>query len=407
MGFGNEALPLQGIRVLDLSIFIQGPIAAMLLADWGAEVIKIEKPGRGDFARTTKVLFGRSQLLPDGRNVMFETANRNKLAVTIDLKKREGRDVFYRLAAQAQVMTTNLHPSALAEFGVDRSTMESIAPHLIYAHSTGFGTLGPNALDPCQDTAGMARSGYMMNSPAPDGSPVYPTGALSDVLSGTMTAFGIAMALLAKARTGKVTGVSCSQLSTMMWLQGYAISQFANTGSAFIPHDREAAPNPLMNMYRCRDGKWLACGMFMSERFDWGEFCALMEFSSDSRQDIRFATDEGRASNNQDLIRLLDRAFASHPRKYWVAEFRRRGYWFSIINDIGDLVRDPQVSANGYMTSAPSGFQTVTSPFSFTKFKQRKPIDAPEIGRDTDYVLSQVAGLDKAEICALRAVAVV
>ena len=403
MSSHSNNLPLQGIRVLDLSIFIQGPIAAMILADWGAEVIKIEKPGRGDFARSTKTLFGRSQVLPDGRNVMFETANRNKRAVAIDLKTPEGKKIFYRLAERADVMTTNLHPDALKEFGVDRATMEARAPHMIYAHSTGFGALGPNALDPCQDTAGMARSGYMMNSPAPDGSPVYPTGALSDVLSGTMTAFGVVTALLAKERCGQVTGVACSQLSTMMWLQCYAIAQYANTGEGFVPHERRAASNPLMNMYRCAEGKWLACGMFMSERFDWSEFCAVMGFSASAQGDPRFTNDEGRALHNRQLVELLEQAFAAQPRAHWVAEFRRRGYWFSIINDVPDLLADPQVSANGYMTQASSGFQTVSGPFALTGIPQPSPVDAPACGHDTASVLTTLGGYSSSEVDAFRA----
>ncbi|MGH8595744.1 MAG: CaiB/BaiF CoA transferase family protein [Gammaproteobacteria bacterium] len=395
-------LPLHGIRVLDLSIFIQGPLAAMLLADWGAQVIKVEKPGRGDFARSTKTLFGRAQHLPDARNVMFETANRNKQAVTIDLKQPAGREVFYRLAEQSHVMTTNLHPDALQEFGVDRETMATRTPHLIYAHSTGFGPLGPNARDPCQDTAGMARSGYMMNSPAPDGSPVYATGALSDVLSGTMTAFGVMAALLAKERHGTISGVACSQLSTMMWLQCYAIAQYANTGQRFLPHQREAAPNPLMNLYRCADDRWLAVGMFMSERFNWGEFCELMAVPPFVRDDARFTGDEGRAGNNRELINILDEAFAQHAREHWVAAFRSRGYWFSIVNDLEGLLADPQVAANGYLVETAAGFRTVSAPFALTAIAQPPPADAPTCGRDTVQLLGDLAGYSPAEIAALR-----
>jgi crotonobetainyl-CoA:carnitine CoA-transferase CaiB-like acyl-CoA transferase len=402
MSLPPTPLPLTGIRVLDLSIFIQGPIAAMLLADWGADVIKIEKPGRGDFARTTATLFGRSQFLPDGRNVMFETANRNKRAVAIDLKKPEGTAIFHRLAEHAQVMTTNLHPDALAEFGVDRATMAARAPHLIYAHSTGFGALGPDARDPCQDTAGMARSGFMMNSPAADGTPVYPTGALSDVLSGTMTAFGVVMALLARERGNRVSGVACSQLSTMMWLQCYGIAQYANTGAAFTPHDRSAAANPLMNMYRCADGRWLACGMFMSERFLWDELCAVLELPADAPRDPRFTTDAGRATHNRELISLLDAAFARREREHWVTEFRRRGYWFAVINDLPDLLGDPQVAANAYMSAATSGFRTVTGPFALTGIERPPPADAPVCGHDNADVLTQIAGYSAVEIESFR-----
>lgn len=394
-------LPLRGIRVLDLSLFIQGPLAAMMLADWGAEVIKIEKPGRGDFARTSASIYGRSQYLQDGRNVMFETANRNKRAIALDLKTAEGREVFYRIAANADVFVTNLQTAALAEFQVDRATLAAKAPNLIYAHSTGFGAFGPNALDPCQDTAGMARSGFMMNCASSDDEPVYPTGALSDVLSGTMTAFGVVMALLARERLGCIPEVACSQMSTMMWVQSYAIAQYANTGEAFVPHAREAASNPLLNMYRCADGQWIACGMFVSERFDWREFCQVMDFPEQVQADNRFSNDEGRSAHAREFIQLMDRAFGARPRDYWVSEFRKRGYWFSIINDLKGLLADPQVVANNYMTETRSGFQTVSGPFSLSHVPQSPPRDAPSIGQDTASILHAYGGYSSAEIAAL------
>src|SRR5262245_16057892 len=133
-------LPLEGLRVLDLSIWVQGPLAAMMLADLGAEIIKVEKPGQGDFARGVQSLFGKPQTLPGGRNLMYEIANRNKRAISVDLRHPRGREAFYRLAKRCDVLVTNLHPSALSEFGVDRETMQGVNPDLIYAHATGFGS---------------------------------------------------------------------------------------------------------------------------------------------------------------------------------------------------------------------------------------------------------------------------
>jgi crotonobetainyl-CoA:carnitine CoA-transferase CaiB-like acyl-CoA transferase len=282
-------LPLGGIRVLDLTIWVQGPLASMMLADLGAEVIKIEKPGQGDFAREAVSMFGQPQKFADGRSLMFEIANRNKKAVAIDLRQPEGQQVFYRLVEPADVVVTNLHPNTLREFRVDRKTLLAIEPDLIYAHATGFGPQGPHAEDPCQDTVGMARSGFMFSTPTAEGAPTYPPGALSDILSGTMLGFGVLAALLARERSGVAQAVWSSQLSAMMWLQYYNVAQVANMGADFAPFARTAVANPLMNVYRCADGLWIACGMAVAQRF-WPDFCAVMGLP-ELEHDARFATD--------------------------------------------------------------------------------------------------------------------
>src|SRR5229473_8567053 len=294
----TNRMPLHGIRVIDLTIWVQGPTASMVLADLGAEVIKVEKPGQGDFSRGVQSLFGRPQFLPDGRNLMYEVANRNKKSISVDLRRSEGQQVLYRLAKQSDVLVTNLHPSALREFKVDRETMLEINPQLIYAHATGFGPRGPHAEDPCQDTVGMARSGIMFNTPAADGSPVYLTGALSDILSGTMLGFGVLAALLARERSGVSQAVWSSQLSAMMWMQYYNVAQYANMGADFEPYDRATVANQLMNLYRCADGQWIACGLFVTQRF-WPEFCAVMGLT-EREHDPRFASDEKRAAHRKE-----------------------------------------------------------------------------------------------------------
>jgi len=304
----SSPLPLTGLRVLDVSIWVQGPLAAMMLADLGADVIKVEKPGVGDFARGAKTIFGRSQELPGGKALMFEIANRNKRGVGIDLDHPRGREAFYRLVQKSDAFVTNLHPRSLEEFGIDRTALTGVNPQLIYAQATGYGSAGPAALDPCQDTTGMARSGFMFNAPSSDGAPTYQVGTLSDVLSATMLAFAVVTALLNRERWGTALGAMCSQLSAMMWLQYYSIAQFANSGQAFVPHDRKNAANPLVNIYRCKDDKWIACGMFLSQRLVRNEFCEVLGVPR-LANDKRFEDDQGRNRHNRELILELESAF--------------------------------------------------------------------------------------------------
>ena len=393
-------LPLDGIRVLDLTIWVQGPLAAMMLADLGADVIKIEKPGHGDFARGVESMFGQPQTLADGRSLMFEIVNRNKKAIAIDLRHPEGQQVFYRLVQHADVVLTNLHPATLREFRVDRDTLLAIKPELIYAHATGFGPHGPHAEDPCQDTVGMARSGFMFSAPTADGAPTYPPGGLTDILSGTMLSFGVLAALLARDRTGVSQTVWSSQVSAMMWLQYYNIAQVANMGADFAPFDRTRVANPFMNVYRCADGQWIACGMAVAQRF-WPDFCAVLGVP-ELEHDPRFATDKQRAANRTELIAILDNAFATQPRAHWERLFREKEFWFSVVHKTSDLAADPQVLANRYLAELDSGLKTVAFPFALEKTPVSPPQAAPACGQHTDDILQQLGGYTMEEILTLK-----
>jgi len=393
-------MPLEGIRVLDLTIWVQGPLASMMLADLGAEVIKVEKPGQGDFSRGAVSMFGQPQKFADGRSLMFEIANRNKKAVAIDLRRPEGQQVFYRLVEHADVVVTNLHPATLREFRMDRETLLAVKPDLIYAHATGFGPQGPHAEDPCQDTVGMARSGFMFNTPTAEGAPTYPMGALSDILSGTMLAFGVLAALLGRERSGVAQAVWSSQLSAMMWLQYYNVAQYANMGADFAPFDRTAVTNPLMNLYRCADGQWIACGMAVAQRF-WPDFCAVMGLP-ELEHDPRFAKDKQRAANRTELVAILDKAFGTEPRAHWERLFREKEFWFSVVNRVSDLAADPQVIANHYMVDLDSGLKTVAFPFALEKTPVPQTHGAPNFSQHTEEILQNVCGYTTEEILALK-----
>jgi len=393
-------MPLQGIRVLDLTIWVQGPLAATMLADLGAEVIKVEKPEQGDFSRGVRSLFGQKQGLPDGKTLMFEIANRNKKAITLDLRTNEGQKLFHRLVKRSDVFVTNLHPNTLREFRVDRETLLAINPQLIYSHATGFGPQGPHSQDPCQDTVGMARSGFMFNTPAADGSPTYPTGALSDVLSGTMLAFGVLAALIGRERSGVTQSVWSSQLSAMMWLQYYNVAQSINMGKDFDQYDRTTVANPLMNLYRCGDGQWIACGMAVAQRF-WPEFCRVLGIE-ELEQDPRFRGDTARAANRHELIPILDRAFATQPRAHWERNFRERGFWFSVVHHVSDLPADPQVAANEYIVELESGLKTVAAPFTLEKTPVPLRKGAPTLSEHTEEILQDICGCSMEEILSLK-----
>ena len=393
-------LPLAGVRVLELSIWVQGPLAGTLLAALGAEVIKLEKPGQGDFSRGAQTLWGARLLREDGRAIMWEYANRQKKSVALDLGAPAGQDLFGRLIDQADVFLTNLHPSALREFQADRTSVLKRNPKIIYSQATVAGRLGPEAEVPGQDTTGMARSGFMYNLPGPNGEPVYQVGGLSDVLSGTMLAFGVVTALLGRERQGTTPTVDASQLSAMLWLQSLSLASLANTGQAFEPVDRRAVGNPLMNLYRCADDRWIALGLYLSDRF-WSSFCESIE-RPDLAADPRYGSEVQRAEHCRTLITSLDEVLATRPREEWERRFKQRDFWFAPVNRLADVLTDPQVIANGYLTQVDNGLTMAGLPFQFEDGGQDPQPGAPELGQHTEQALLDLAGCSWDELASLR-----
>ncbi len=176
----------------------------------------------------------------------------------------------------------------------------------------------------------------------------------------------------------------------MMWLQYYSVAQYANMGADFAPFDRTTVANPLMNLYRCADGQWIACGMAVTQRF-WPDFCAVMGLP-ELEHDPRFARDKQRAANRAELIAILDKAFATQPRAHWEPLFREKEFWFSVVNHVSDLQADAQVVANRYMVELDSGLKTVAFPFTLEKTPVPLPQGAPSFSQHTDEILQHVGG---------------
>ena len=394
--------PLAGVRVIDLTIWVQGPIAATLLADLGADVIKLENAAGGDFGRNLTSLFGVNLRRPDSPNLLWALCNRNKASLTLDLRRESARPVFARLLQGADVFLTNLQPRSLAALGADEASVRAANPRIVYALAAGLGETGPWADDPCQDTVGMAYGGFMFTcANAPD-APYYPPGAMSDVLSGTMLAFGVLAALRARERTGEGQYVAASQLQSLMWLQSLNVGAAANLGETFPVQDRRTPANAVVNTYRCADGRWIALGLILANQ--WPEFCAAVGLTH-LLDDERFASMGARLRNAVALVPLLDAHFLTAPAAHWLTALRERGLWVSPVNRVEDLPDDEQVRANGYLMRLDDGWRTPAPPF---RLRGHAPATrpAPAYGADSDAVLA-AAGLTEEEILALRADGVV
>ena len=396
-------LPLEGIRVIDWTIWQQGPVASTMLADMGAEVIKIESRDGGDPGRGLAAIGGAS--LEERPNFYFEANNRNKQGITLDLKQPEAREIVYRLAAVSDVFVQNFRKGVAGRLGIGYDELRAHNERLIYANATGYGPEGPESGEPSFDHLGLARSGIMFAVGEPDTDPQAVGGGVADQMGAVMLAYGVMTALLARERFGMGQVVDASHLGSMSFLQGLSLSSRCMNGFAFPRMARQKSFNPLWNHYRCQDDLWLALAMLQADRY-WPDFCRALE-RPDLVDDPRFADMAARSQNSEEAVAILDAAFASRPRAEWLETLRKGGdFIFTIVNSVQDLPDDPQIQANGYVVDfehpAFGTTQYVGIPvgLSETPGSVREP--APELGQHTEIVLNGLLGYDWEEIAGLR-----
>ncbi len=396
-------MPLDGIRVIDWTIWQQGPVASLMLGDLGADVIKIEERVGGDPGRG--VLKAQGLDLRDRPNFYFEANNRNKRSLTVDLKKPAGVAIVQHLAERADVFVQNFRKGVAARLGLDAATLRAQNPRLVYASASGYGPEGPESGAPSFDYLGLARSGIMYSCGEPDDEPLAIAGGIADQMGAIMLAYGIVTALLARERTGRGQEVDASHLGSMAWLQGLGLSARLMLGRALPRQARRFATNPLWNHYRCGDGLWLALSMLQPDRY-WERFCAVLEIP-EAAADARFKSMLDRMMNAGECIALLDQVFARRPRAEWLRRLAEGGdFIYSIINAVDDLPDDPQMQANGYVTAfehpAFGPTQVVGLPVRLSDTPGSIRLPAPEFGQHTEAILTEVLGYSWEEIGRLR-----
>ena len=391
------AMPLDGIRVIDWTIWQQGPVCSTMLADLGAEVIKIEKRGTGDPGRYLTNLGGAS--LAKRPNFYFEANNRNKKSLVLDLEKPEATQVLRELVARSDVFVQNFRKGVAERRGLGYASLREDNPKLIYASATGYGREGPDSDEPSFDYLALARSGIMLAAGEPDMPPLAIAGGIADQMGGVMLAYGILAALLARERHGVGQEVDASHLASMMWLQGLSLSCLLMLGLPFPRVFRSRTVNPLWNHYRCADERWIALGMLQSDRY-WADFTRAI-----GRPEL--ARDE-RFSDAEACIALLDELFATRPRADWIERLRRAegDFIVTVVNAPADLPEDPQVRANDYVVDFehPQHGRTrvLGVPVRLGETPGRVRAPAPELGQHTEEILLDVLGYDWERITALR-----
>jgi crotonobetainyl-CoA:carnitine CoA-transferase CaiB-like acyl-CoA transferase len=396
--------PLEGMLVLDWTIWQQGPVCSAMLGDMGADVIKIEQRGTGDPGRW--LLAAAGQTLSDRPNWYFEANNRNKKSITLDLKKPEGIEVVHALAEKADVFVQNFRKDVAARNQIGYQNLREINPRIIYASATGYGPEGPDSAEPSFDHLGLARSGIMNAAGEPGMPPLGISGGIADQMGAIMMAYGIMTAVVARERHGIGQEVNASHLGSMSFLQGLSLSMKLMAGIAMPRSFRARAFNPLWNHYECQDGQWLALAMLQSDRY-WPDVARLIGHP-ELATDAKFATAAARAQAAEECVTLLDEAFAKKPRDEWTKLLRedKSDLIYTIVNSVDDLPTDPQVLENDYIVEfdhpqhGPTNMVGIPVGLSETPGSIRSA--APEMGQHTEEVLMDVLGWDWDRISELR-----
>lgn len=391
--------PLEGIRVVELGFWVAGPAAAGILADWGAEVIKLEPP-TGDPMRG---LFLTAAGVDVPINPPFELDNRGKRSISVNLQSAEGRDVAQRLIERADVLVTNLRMGALARVGLDFPTLHARHRGLVYCNLTGYGTAGADRDRPAYDVGAFwARAGVAMSLTPKGDAPPQQRGGMGDHTTAIAAVSAICAALVARQRTGIGQFVSTSLLRTGVYVMGWDVNTRLRLGRVESPYDRHHIPNPLVNCYQAGDGKWFWLLGLQADRH-WPDLMRALD-RAELRDDPRFADIRVRREHATACVALLDRVFASAPLAHWTAAFDAAGMWWAPVQTIGEMLDDPQVRAGGALTTAEvaeGSAEMVASPAEFAGTPCATPAMAPELGQHTEEVLLEL-GYDWEQIAALR-----
>ena len=396
--------PLAGIKVVEISHYIAGPRAGMVLGDLGAEVIKIESPTAPDPTRAFIYGQGLYLVTDSGRHILWESFNRNKRSLALDLKNPGGQAVFRELVAAADVVVTNLRRQTLTAWGADFEALRQVNPRIVYALAEGLGSRGPRAQDRTMDTTGMAYAGLMYTVSAQDGKPHYPLGAMSDVQAGTNLAFAALAALIARDRTGEAQLATSSQLETLMWMQCYNIAAAANLGRNF---DSNNNLSPWFAIYPCRDGKWLALSSqkvdtewpAMLKLFGMEEILANPRFRPRPGEGALGppASPEEQAATSKEVMKIFTRGFGTRDRDDWLPVLREIGVGVAPVNHVEDLLTDEHVATEGYLVTLDNGLTFVKSPIGVEDIPRH---GAPGHGAHTFEILSAL-GYDDVRIAEL------
>ena len=381
---------LEGVKVIGFEQVVGVPAATAVLADWGADVIKIEPPW-GDWQRSL-VSFNRGPLLlhmeKGDIELHFEFLNRGKRSLALDLRKEKGREVLYKLLDKADIFATNYSLDVIKKYGLDYPVLKDMFPGLIHFVLTGYGSKGPKANDRGYDYVAAWSYGGLMDlvSSGPDAPPPISRPGMMDIAAAAHITSGLLAALYHKLKTGKGQGLELSLYHTAAWTLGLDI-QTALFGHPQPKWDRKNAPNPMYTSYKCKD-RW--CMMCHPTQEYWAPFCRAL-CKPEWINDPRYATMENRERHAAELVALIDEIMVTKTWAEWEAEFRKNDLIVSGNQTIAEILTDEQAIGNNFYTDidhpVAGKARLLNSPVRFSGSPAEIKWAAPQLGENTEEVL--------------------
>ena len=385
---------LSDIKVLDLTRVLAGPYATMVLADLGAEIIKIEQPEKGDDSRA----YGPYK---NGESAYFMSLNRNKESITLNLKTPEGKEILKELVKKVDVLVENFRPGTMEKLGLGYEVLKEINPRLIYASSTGYGQTGPYSQRPAYDAVVQAMGGIMSITGQADGVPTRVGTSIGDIAAGLFCAIGILAALQERARSGLGQMVDVAMLDCQVAILENAISRYEFTGEIPRPiGNRHPSIVPFETFNTLSDPIMVAAG---NDRL-WATLCELMEL--DIACDPRYATNPQRNEHYAELRPILAEKFMTKTAEEWQPMFDKAGIPSGPINTVDKVVKNEQVVAREMILEVEHPVAGTTRVPGIPIKLSRTPGDirmaAPVLGADTEKLLNQYLGLTSDQVAELR-----
>jgi crotonobetainyl-CoA:carnitine CoA-transferase CaiB-like acyl-CoA transferase len=382
---------LAGLRVVEMGVWVAAPAAGALLADWGADVIKVEPP-TGDPMRNA---FGSLGIGKDFPNPAFAQDNRGKRSVVLDLRQPDDRDRLEELVGTADVFLTNLRPDALDGLGLEPHATLGRHPHLVYCSVSGYGLRGEDRNRPAYDIGAFwARSGLSVQLASSEGIPLNARGGIGDHISGLAALAGLLAAVLEQRHTGRGRVVETSLLRTGTYVLGWDLSLQETVGRVAKAESRQSNQTPLMNSYRASDGRWFFFTGLEADRHIDKVYRALGR--EDLHDDPRFANAAELRKHRTEVIATLDAIIAQRPLAEWAERFDDEGVWWAPAQGPADVLEDPQLAAtDGFLELHDEADGTVrrsvNGPVSFSDVPVQPAAPAPRLGEHTDEVLKELA----------------
>jgi crotonobetainyl-CoA:carnitine CoA-transferase CaiB-like acyl-CoA transferase len=407
-------LPLAGVRVLDLTRVLAGPLVGQMLGDLGAEVIKIERPGTGDDSRHYGPPFLRGEAGgTTGESGFYLSANRNKQSVTVDLASPEGQDIVRKLALQSDVVIENFRVGALAKFGLDYAALAALNPRLVYLSITGYGQTGDMAQRPGYDAIFQAIGGHMAVTGAPDdlagGGPMRSGLSLVDILTSLYASIAVLAALNHRNSQPDRRGqyIDLALLDSMVAALSHRGMQYLISGKASPRRGNVGAGGSPSGAFRCADGLIV---LTVGNDSQWLRFCAAIG-RPELGADPRFTTAVRRIENREALSPTLEAMFPTRDRAHWLSVLERADIPCGPVNELDEVFAHPQVRQRGMTVPVPhplsAALTLIANPIQYSETPLERYEPPPLLGEHTESVLTGLLGMSPSEVEALRAAGVI